>query len=86
MKIITVPKAVKILERDDIPDTEACNLIINGEVKKHLSLKDHQIYFQKEAEKVIEALNHLPQGIRFRVLISLMKSEADNFLGSYVGE
>jgi len=86
METLFFPKANKILDRPEIPETEGISIMITDPIRVTPSLEAHQDYFQSEAERLCNALvKHLPQGITWKLMVLLMQKQSNELLGSFNG-
>ena len=88
MKKLTTYKADPLTREDEIEDVQ---IEFSKEMKtltgdmSSFSIEEAQKRYLNEAEKIVEILyNHMPQGIRLRVAMLLMKSYVDDnlFIGN----
>ena len=79
MKTITLYKADPITNHLEVEDV---NIIINQKLPEFRNLKEAELFYNAQSEKLRKALaESLPQGMRYILLIKLLEDRIDYYKG-----
>jgi hypothetical protein len=79
---VTVCKADKLLDREEIPEVEGAVIHITEKMPEHTNLEDAEWFHDKQAHQIADALfKSLPQGTCDRILIHLMERKLSLYRG-----